>query len=78
MSAADASDEIAYLIAGIPAGDLGYQPTEESRAEMRESAALLEQAISLLQRAFEREEPLYSQHMDLVEAANASASRPLN
>jgi hypothetical protein len=75
---ADASDELAHLIAGIPAGDYGYQPAKETHAELREAAALLDQAISLLQRALDREEPLYSQHMDLVEAANASAGRPLN
>jgi hypothetical protein len=57
--AADASDEAAELIAGIPGGDDGYQVTAESVDELRQAATLLEQATTLLRCASEREVQRY-------------------
>lgn len=64
QQAADASDEAAELIAGLPGGDNGYELTPESDQELRQAAALLEKAAELLQRASERECPRYSAWCD--------------
>jgi hypothetical protein len=53
--AADASDRIGKLITEIPGWD-GYEYLSETQDEMRRAAALLQQAIPLLERASEREE----------------------
>jgi hypothetical protein len=51
---ADASDAIARLIGDVP-GWPAYTLAEETRAELRQVAALLQRALALLQPAAERE-----------------------
>ena len=69
QKAADASDEIAYAIAGIPAADVapGFKHMAETCTELRQAAALLKQALALLQRCMDREDPRYNAYMDRVE-----------
>ena len=37
---ADASDEIAHVVAGIPGGDHGFTHTAETRKELQQAARL--------------------------------------
>jgi hypothetical protein len=53
--AADVSDRIGKLLTEIPGWD-GYEYSGETHNELRRAAALLQQAIPLLEQASEREE----------------------
>jgi hypothetical protein len=52
--AADASDEVANLICDIPGWD-DYEYLAETEADLLRAAALMQQAVRLLERAGKRE-----------------------
>lgn len=74
--ARDDVEELADAIANVPAFE-DFDLTEESSAELRRAAALLQEALPLLRQAAERESPRYLAHEERREAAEAErGSRP--
>lgn len=72
--ASDLSERIAGLMDDIPAGEDGYESGDEIQRELREAAALLEQAAAHLRLVREREAPRYDRWLRRREGAGLSCA----